>query len=140
VAKTSPRRGVPVLSRPCPPQPRSLADAKVHRVESTQSVEGFLDVRNVRPTPLLRGRDEPVCPRYPLGFGHQRGLERPPRKKEPPLPPGFGMVAGTGRRGSFFADEKNPFFAHPPGGGARSARVPEITPATIKSMIMGRDE
>jgi hypothetical protein len=40
----------------------------------------------------------------------QRDLERPPRKKEPPLPPRFGMVAGTGRRGVFFADENNPFF------------------------------
>jgi hypothetical protein len=69
----------------------------------------------------------------------QRGLERPPGKTEPPLPPGFGMVAGSGRRGGFFADENNPFFFEPPRGG-RIARVPEITPATIKSMIMGRDE
>ncbi len=54
----------------------------------------------------------------------QRGLERPPGKKEPPLPPGFGMVAGTGRRGGFFAHENNPFFlSHPRGvGGAPDFR------------------
>ena len=44
----------------------------------------------------------------------QRGLERPPRIKEPPLPPRFGMVVGTGRRGGFSADENNPFFLSPP--------------------------
>jgi hypothetical protein len=47
----------------------------------------------------------------------QRGLERPPSKTEPPLPPGFGMLAGTGRRGGFFLPTKTiPFFWTPRGG------------------------
>ena len=48
----------------------------------------------------------------------QRGLERPPGKKEPPLPPFFGMVAGTGRRGGFLPTKTIPFFGAPlPRGG-----------------------
>jgi hypothetical protein len=47
----------------------------------------------------------------------QRGLERPPRIKEPPLPPRFGMVAGACRRGGFLPTKTIPFFEPPPGAG-----------------------
>lgn len=46
----------------------------------------------------------------------QRGLERPPRIKEPPLPPRFGMVAGACRRGGFLPTKTIPFFWTPRGG------------------------
>ena len=52
----------------------------------------------------------------------------------------FRDGGGDQPRGWFFCRRKQSLFFEPPRGGSRSARVPEITPATIKSMIMGRDE
>lgn len=66
----------------------------------------------------------------------QRGLERPPRKKEPPLPPRFGMVAGTSRRGGFFCRPKQSLFLEPP--LPRGERWWTQKPCRLTPLYMGR--